>query len=577
MHGSHKRDFMIYILLGAILVLIVLEALMATVPPVSRDALTHHLAIPKIYQARGGIVELPDIPFSYYPMNLDLLYLGAMTLVNDIAPKYVHFFFGLLTGGLLYRYLLPRFGSAYGFLGVLLWLSTPIVVRLSSEVYVDLGLGFFSLASVYSIIRWVETGFRRRCLISAGIFCGLALGTKYNALLVLAILSLMIPFIFSRLSYMPEKSTYPEQQETSPDHHHRFSDRNRVHPSIHALMSAIIFVVTALVVFSPWMIRNSVLKGNPIYPMFHSIFNAGNGDQDNQSRTATQETLSTLKIRRLVFKESFGEIALLPVRIFWEGQDDDPRRFDGKLNPWLLVFGMAAFLPILVERRSLKIEGWIWFVFSVLFLIIAFLTAPIRIRYLIPILPAVVVLAVTGIYKVSQIAEIQSGTRFRRLLIRGLLTVSVLAMVGYNGRYIAERFGKVAPLSYLSGQVSRDEYIAQRRPEYPLIQYVNRNLPTDARLLCIFVGQRRYYFDRDINFDEGLLLRAVEKGRQPLGVFKYLHTRRISHLFVRLDLFQNWLVQNLNEDQRRDFVAFWQAHIREIRTLNGFALFQLYE
>jgi len=95
--------------------------------------------------------------------------------------------------------------------------------------------------------------------------------------------------------------------------------------------------------------------------------------------------------------------------------------------------------------------------------------------------------------------------------------------------------------------------------------------------ILIFVGQRRYYFDRDINFDEGLLLRAVEKGKQPRGILQYLHTRRISHLFVRLDLFQNWLVQNLDEDQRRDFGAFWQAHIREIRTLNGFSLFQLYE
>jgi len=320
-----------------------------------------------------------------------------------------------------------------------------------------------------------------------------------------------------------------------------------------------------------------VLKGNPLYPMFNSILNAGNGDQDNQSRTATQETFSTLKIRRIVFKESFGEIALLPVRIFWEGRDDDPRRFDGKLNPWLLVFGMAAFLPIRAERRFLKIERWIWFTFSVLFLIIAFLTAPIRIRYLIPILPAVVVLAVTGIYKISKIAEIQSETRFRRLLIQGLLVVSVLAMVGYNGRYIVGRFGKVAPISYLSGQVSRDEYIAQRCPEYPLIQYVNRNLSTDASLLCIFVGQRRYYFDRDIYFDEGLLLRAVKKGKQPRAILQYLHTRRISHLFVRLDLFQNWLVQNLDENQRRDFVAFWQAHIREIQTLNGFSLFQLYE
>ena len=42
-------------------------ALMASVPPVSRDALIHHLAVPKLYLQHGGMIELPDIPFSLLP------------------------------------------------------------------------------------------------------------------------------------------------------------------------------------------------------------------------------------------------------------------------------------------------------------------------------------------------------------------------------------------------------------------------------------------------------------------------------------------------------------------------------
>ena len=66
---------------------------LASVPPVDRDALTHHLAVPKLYLKHGGIYAIPAIPFSYYPMNLDLLYLIPLYFGNDIIPKYIHFAF----------------------------------------------------------------------------------------------------------------------------------------------------------------------------------------------------------------------------------------------------------------------------------------------------------------------------------------------------------------------------------------------------------------------------------------------------------------------------------------------------
>ena len=57
--------------------------LLASVPPVDRDALTHHLFVPKLWLQHGGIYEIPEIPFSYYPMNLDLLYLLPLWLDFD--------------------------------------------------------------------------------------------------------------------------------------------------------------------------------------------------------------------------------------------------------------------------------------------------------------------------------------------------------------------------------------------------------------------------------------------------------------------------------------------------------------
>ena len=81
---------------AGIIGLVVLMGAMAAVPPVSRDALTHHLAVPKLYLHYGGMVEIPAIVFSYYPMNLDLLYLLPLYFGNDILPKFIHFTFALL-------------------------------------------------------------------------------------------------------------------------------------------------------------------------------------------------------------------------------------------------------------------------------------------------------------------------------------------------------------------------------------------------------------------------------------------------------------------------------------------------
>ena len=84
-----KYPIAIYIFIGLVTLLIASIIILSSVPPVSRDALTHHLAVPKLYLQHGGIYEIPSIEFSYYPMNLDLLYLVPLYFGNDIIHVFV--------------------------------------------------------------------------------------------------------------------------------------------------------------------------------------------------------------------------------------------------------------------------------------------------------------------------------------------------------------------------------------------------------------------------------------------------------------------------------------------------------
>ncbi|MBU1570069.1 MAG: hypothetical protein KKE00_06065 [Proteobacteria bacterium] len=101
-------NYIYIILAGVAAVLAVSVIILSSVPPVSRDALTHHLAVPKLYLNHGGMYEIPSVIFSYYPMNLDLLYLIPLYFGNDIVPKYIHFLFALLTAFLVHGYLKKR-------------------------------------------------------------------------------------------------------------------------------------------------------------------------------------------------------------------------------------------------------------------------------------------------------------------------------------------------------------------------------------------------------------------------------------------------------------------------------------
>ena len=79
-------------------------------------------------------------------------------------------------------------------------------------------------------------------------------------------------------------------------------------------------------------------------------------------------------------------------------------------------------------------------------------------------------------------------------------TVAVIACrdAAYKCKYIHALYLKVDPIPYISGQIDRDSYIKKFRPEYEVIRYANQHLPEDALILGLFIGNRRYYFDKKI-------------------------------------------------------------------------------
>jgi hypothetical protein len=155
----------------------------------------------------------------------------------------------------------------------------------------------------------------------------------------------------------------------------------------------------------------------------------------------------------------------------------------------------------------------------------------------------------------------------------------VAALAGvllWNGAYLAEQIGAARPWTYWSGAVSRAEYIAERRPEYPALEFINRNLPPDARVLFFFVGNRGYYCDRDYRFDipaRSSFLRRAARSKAPIA--DALRSAGITHFLIRLPVFQEWILEDLSPRERRRMKAFFDEGAYRIFFRNGYGVFEL--
>jgi 4-amino-4-deoxy-L-arabinose transferase-like glycosyltransferase len=246
----------------------------------------------------------------------------------------------------------------------------PIIVKLSIAVYVDLGLIFFSTASLLFLLRWIENGFPLKHLMLSAFFCGLAAGTKYNGLVTIFLLTLFVPFLYSRYSGGGNPGFYK------------------------AAGSGMFFLFVALLFFSPWMIRDCFWTNNPIFPLYDQWF--------NPQYSSTQKPANLFIFRSSMYHESWWEMALLPIRIFFQGQDGNPQYFDGKLNPFLLFLPVFAFYRMGKEPEVLGNEKKIILAFAVLYFCFTFFSRDMRVRYVSPIIPPLVILGIFGVRKMFQ-------------------------------------------------------------------------------------------------------------------------------------------------------------------------------
>lgn len=525
--GEGRLGSLIWILILGILLA---EVLLGLVPPWARDELTHHLATAKLYVLSGRIHEIPFAPYSYYPMLLDMLYIPFVKWGWDSIPKLIHGLFGFLTGVLIYAYLARRLSAIYGLLGFLFFVFTPAILRLSNWAYVDLGLVFYSLASLLCLLWWYDTQ-QPRWLILAALSVGFALSTKPNGLLVFFLLCFAVVFLLGKIY---QKNIYKVCGWT------------------------LLFLFFASITFSPWWIKNLIQTGNAFYPAFAGFFSSvGEGSSGGGAG------VGIFGKRALLWGESWWEIAALPIRVFFTGRDDAAQHFDGVLNPMLILFLPWAFKGKWGEEKKLM------FGFVVFYFLYALFLVDLRIRYLLPVVAPLVILLVYGVHNI-----------YLRILHPSILVGGVVILLAFNGVYLWNYFQSVSPLGFLSGKESREGFLNRMLPDYPAVQYINQKLPSTAKIYFIFMGRRVYYCLRDYFHDPGdlawSLVRMIQEAQSESGVKTKLEEKGLTHLLVRDELLQRFLRNNLSSEKQKLWDSFVALHLRGLFRDQRYSLYQVH-
>jgi len=557
MHRKTLEKTATFVLCAIVVVFFFAEVILNFTPPISRDALVHHLAVPKIWLKHGGFYEIPWAEYSYYPVYINLLYLVCLYLKNDIAPKFIHLGFGITTAWLINVYLKQKLGRNWGLLGMVIFVTTPIVVWLSTSAYVDLGMTFFTTGSVLAFIRWRDSEYSEfKWFLIASLCMGIAIGSKYNALIAWFIVTLMVMFRYVR-------------------------DTNK---QMVALRYGLLFFVIAALVASPWYVKNYLQTGNPFYPLFNGFFKLIHHHPDLdvlQGQVIDKnETIDFFKMREAMYGESFWETLLIPIRMFFQGKDSSYQYFQGSLNPILIIF-----LPFTWLNRRYGKDKMFFVCFTVIFIFMAYFLTQKQVRYILPVLPFLSILAVMGIKDVLDklngetfLSSLQLGKNVKSIAKILLFTVVAVLLI-LNLNYLKSRINTIKPFPYVMGKETKEAFLKRHLLHYDAVEYINNNLPMDAKIFTMFLGRRGYYlgraYENESSFGMNTIKNMVKSSQDEKKFKEYIRSMNVTHILMRTDLANNFLKDNFSIQEIKCFMNLLTKYWKLIYESNGYSIWDV--
>ena len=499
---------------------------LALAPAFATDALVYHLAVPKAYLEAGGVINIPNNIFSFYPQHTEMLYLLALGLGTEHLAQLVGLGIVFLFLIALYQYYRQSGSSKYALLVPALFLSTPAFFAVAYSAYVDLQAAAYTFMAFYSWENWRS---RKQAswfyLMTA--FLGAALATQINAVIALPIALLGVVM----------------QDKMSPKK---------------VLSHCLILILGALLLILPWWGKNYFFTGNPFAPFFMELFGGDQGINWDLERS----------LQHLQFFSSYGmghgilDFLLLPINLTFFGQPHS-LKFDGQIG-FLYFLLLPALFALRRQSAPLVIMLSLFMVF--------WFTQTQQARLLGTPFAFLAILLIKGLEewfssKPSKVS-ITWGKQFLIVLILGFIFNTVL---------IAKVWAKVDPLPYILHRESREPFLMRQIKPYPVYLSANHLVEPDEKILLVYMQNLGFLMDKpffsDSVFEDHTLKKIIDEEVYAGDIINKLKSMGITHILFNHQ-FTFGKNSALSPGERGILKNFLSLHAQRILVKNEFFLYR---
>jgi hypothetical protein len=464
--------------LGLIVVVLPLSFgfLYASLPPVFFDTMVYHIGLPNLYLSTGRLTHWNGNSIASYPQNAEMLNVLWLSLGGEKAVQIGGFLiaavcalavrgfarsgFGPIGGALCFLFLVCQwpfwFGACFG--------------------KSDLLGAFFLVTALWVLLEARGSGLERRFVLAGGL-AGLAAGVKFSNFIP-ALLLCLIPLVLPG-ARLPLR-----------------------------LRRCVMVGLIALLAASPWLVRNTVHRGNPVFPALYSLLGGHDWSADNAARMAHQTGQN--------LDRSLPAVAGRVLRI---GLDHESYGSGGELSPFFLPLLVGAL--VLCRRRRI-----------VLALLVGGVTLAIGVG---------LVSSYLRVYAIGWvIASLAAGAlydRFRTTLSRVavLMVLSTAILLGFAQSIRMCEMVSGGGMSVVTGRTTPESYLVSYVNYYPMAQIINETVPEDARILVVGSSRTAYIHrrcDAPYVWDDARIARATEAGVTPESVLADLEAEGYTHILL---------------------------------------------
>lgn len=519
----------IELLFFAFLVIVaILLFIMVLTPEIGKDALSYHLAVPKLYLRNHGFYFIEGNIFANYPLFGEMLYLLGLFLHNDILAKGIHFVF-LIATLLGMNALISNTLEGRGFfnLSALAFVTIPSVFIVSHVANNDLIVTYYVFGAVLSFINWSKA-MQKKWLILSGLFTGLAIACKYT--------SLLLPFM-GVLGIL-------------------WIGRQQKLATSEAFGCLFIFVLMLIVSGCPFYIKNFMETGNPLYPFLYSLF-SGTGWDVQQAR------YYDIFLHNLGMGREFLDYLILPWNLSIHAQLDSAR-FDGIIGPIFLVM-----VPFALGMRNTSAELKIIIIYCAISFVFWALSVQ-QVRYLFHILPFMAV--ISGIV----FAYYQKMNKGIFMLFFALISGCLI----FNLYHVVKDFTHIKPWAFVAGKEERGKFLERNIASYAIADYVNHNLPLNSRIFLIYMRNFGFLYDRayfsDSMFESYTIQKILSQSPSPHDVHRQLKQKNFSHMLYD-SRYVTGEYSPFSRNEKNLFLKFEKEYLQPVKTSGPYSLLSIRE